>query len=88
LLRKAGLLAEAGNKEAALGMYERINKEFADHYLADDALFRSAMLLEQSPDTVAEARKRYEQIFNDYPASVFAAQARMRYRMLRGDGIS
>lgn len=88
LLRKAGLLAEAGNKEAALGTYERIYKEFADHYLADDALFRSAMLLEQSPATVAEARKRYEQIFNDYPASVFAAQARMRYRMLRGDGIS
>ncbi len=88
LLRKAGLLAEAGNVVAALALYERIFKEFSDHYLADDALFRSALLLEQSAATVAEARKLYESIFNEYPASVFAAQARMRYRMLRGDGIS
>ena len=88
LLRKATLLAGTGNNEAAVALYERIFKEFADHYLADDALFRSAMLLEQSPATVNEARKLYEKIINDYPASVYAAQARMRYRMLRGDGIS
>lgn len=88
LLRKASLLASAGNKEDALSMYERIYKEFADHYLADDALFRSAMLLEQMPASIAEARKLYERIFNEYPASIFSAQARMRYRMLRGDGIS
>ncbi len=88
LLRKASLLASAGNKEAALSMYERIYKEFADHYLADDALFRSAMLLELMSASMAEARKLYEKIFNHYPASIFSAQARMRYRMLRGDGIS
>lgn len=88
LLRKASLLASAGNNEAALSMYERIYKEFADHYLADDALFRSAMLLELMSASIAEARKLYEKIFNDYPASFFSARARMRYRMLRGDGIS
>jgi tetratricopeptide (TPR) repeat protein len=88
LLRKASALASAGNTEAALSMYKRLYTEFADHYLADDALFRSAMLLEQMPSSTSEARKLYEKIINEYPASIFSAQARLRYRMLRGDGLS
>lgn len=88
LLRKASLIALMGKADAALPIYERLYKEFADHYLADDALFRSALLLEQLPNSAEAARKHYERIINDYPASVYAAQARLRYRMLRGDGIS
>ncbi|MBK9291514.1 MAG: tetratricopeptide repeat protein [Bacteroidetes bacterium] len=88
MLRKASLLADEGMQQEALALYKRIVTDFPDHYLADDALFRSAMLTEQLPDGTQEARKLYETLFNNYPASVFASQARMRYRLLRGDGIS
>ena len=51
----------------------------------DDALFLLADLLENKLNDVAQAKVLYQRLMNDYPGSIFNAEARKRFRNLRGD---
>lgn len=85
LLKKAELLILKEKFQEADSLFSEIYLNYADHYLADDALYRSAQLNETRLNNAENARKLYEITFNQYPASIFAAQARQKYRLLRGD---
>ncbi|MBY0543854.1 MAG: tetratricopeptide repeat protein [Sphingobacteriaceae bacterium] len=53
----------------------------------DDALFMLADILENKLNNPEEAKKLYQQLVNDYPGSMFNAEARKRFRNIRGDNV-
>jgi tetratricopeptide (TPR) repeat protein len=53
----------------------------------DDALFTLADILEKKLNNPEEAKKLYQQLMNDYPGSMFNAEARKRFRNIRGDNV-
>ena len=85
LLKKAELSTQKQEFSLADSLLTVLFTRFGDHYLADDALFRCAQINESHLQNTERARKCYEIVFNQYPASIFAAQARQKYRFLRGD---
>lgn len=85
LLKKAEILTRNQDYTTADSLYSVIYLQYADHYLADDALFKAAMLNEYQLSNPGNARKLYEILFEKFPASIYASQARQKYRLLRGD---
>lgn len=53
----------------------------------DDALFTLADIYEKNLKNTEEARVLYQKLINEHPGSMFAAEARKRFRKLRGDNI-
>jgi outer membrane protein assembly factor BamD (BamD/ComL family) len=82
---KAGLLLKKGDYEGALAALTRIQSEFREDILADDAAFLEAEITERYLQKKTEAMEKYRQFIDRFPGSVFAAEARKRFRMLRGD---
>lgn len=60
------------------------------HYdiLADNAMYQLAQLYETKLKKKEEAMLYYQQLMEKYPASIYVADARKRYRQLRGDTIN
>ncbi|MNT65020.1 Outer membrane protein assembly factor BamD [compost metagenome] len=54
---------------------------------ADDGLFTLADLYEKNVKDSEQAKKLYQKLINDYPGSMFTAEARKRFRKLRGDNV-
>ncbi len=86
LLKKAELLKQNGKADEADQLLIQLFTGFSDHYLADDALYRSALINEAKAERQT-ALKRYERIVEKYPSSVFGATARQKYRMLRNENL-
>jgi tetratricopeptide (TPR) repeat protein len=67
-------------------------REVADNYpdgvLADDALFKRGLLYEEKLNDKNKAKELYEALLTQYPGSLFAVEARKRFRALRGDVIN
>ncbi|HVA98324.1 MAG TPA: tetratricopeptide repeat protein [Bacteroidia bacterium] len=76
-----------GKYEVADSLLETILTDFPQGVLADKALFYLAQLNENKLNNTEKAKKLYEQILTDYPGSLYAADARERFRILRGDKI-
>ncbi len=53
----------------------------------DDAIFTLADLYETKLQNTIEAKKLYQQLITDFPGSMLIADARKRYRHLRGDNV-
>lgn len=85
LIRKAEIAVQKENNQLADSLYKRLYIDFPDSYMADDALMRSAVLNEKSLNNKTLALERYELLIDQYPASIYAATARRKYRMLRGN---
>ncbi|MBU6342978.1 MAG: tetratricopeptide repeat protein, partial [Bacteroidetes bacterium] len=71
--------------EKAASLYEAVAEKYKDDIRADNALFALAQLCELRLNALEKAKTLYEKIFVDYSGSVFAIEARKRYRFLRGD---
>ncbi|MBX2899106.1 MAG: tetratricopeptide repeat protein [Cyclobacteriaceae bacterium] len=82
---EANLRLKKGEFETALALLEKILKEFADDVLADDAFFLQGEIQERYLKNPDKAMEIYREFLNKFPGSVFAAEARKRYRILRGD---
>lgn len=68
-------------------LYLRISKDFSFDILSDNALINLAHLYEFKLNDTAKAKKIYEMIVLNYTGSLFIAEARKRFRILRGDGL-
>ena len=86
--KKAGIYITRGNFDSAITLYSDIVKNYADGVLADDALFRIGTIYENNLKDIEKAKSTYEQFIDKYPSSVFIAEARRHYRLLRGDKIN
>jgi outer membrane protein assembly factor BamD (BamD/ComL family) len=74
-----------GELEAALQLLQRIDKEFSEDILADDAYFLRADIYDRLVKNKEKAMELYREFLNRFPGSVYAAEARKRFRNLRGD---
>lgn len=82
---EANLRMKRGQFDAANALLTKIVSEFGDDILADDAYFTQADIYENFLHNKEKAMEIYRDFLDKFPGSVFAAEARKRYRTLRGD---
>jgi len=82
---KAGIYTKMGKPEKAVEMYELILKDYKFDILSDDAHFNLAKTYEERLNNKEKAMTLYQEHLTQYPGSVYVAEARKRFRLLRGD---
>lgn len=82
---EANMRMKRGEFEEAIGLLQKILTDYPDDVLSDDAFFLQAEIYERQLKNKAKAMEIYREFLNKYPGSVFAAEARKRFRTLRGD---
>ncbi|MBP6446155.1 MAG: tetratricopeptide repeat protein [Saprospiraceae bacterium] len=85
LYTKAQIFRKLRKTDDMITMYQTIIDKFPDDIRADNALFELAEIYETKLKDPEKAKPLYEKIFVDYSGSTFAAEARQRFRILRGD---
>jgi outer membrane protein assembly factor BamD (BamD/ComL family) len=55
---------------------------------ADDAIYQTALILEQEKKDLPAAMELYSTLLKNYPGSIFVADSRKRFRLLRGDKLN
>jgi tetratricopeptide (TPR) repeat protein len=65
-----------------------IKDKFHYDILGDDALYTMAKLYQEKLNDKEEAMKLYQELLEKYPGSIFVAESRKRFRLLRGDTIN
>jgi tetratricopeptide (TPR) repeat protein len=88
LWTKAKTYLKLNKVEKAVENLETILKDHSYDVLADDARFMLAKITEEKQNDKASAMKMYQQILIKYPGSIYGAEARKRFRILRGDTIN
>ncbi len=81
----AKIKAKQMNYEQALTYYQKIITQFPSDILADDALMAMAILYENKLQNTDKAKELYQELMLNYANSIFAVEARKRFRTLRGD---
>ncbi|MGK7391922.1 MAG: tetratricopeptide repeat protein [Candidatus Cyclobacteriaceae bacterium M2_1C_046] len=82
---QADILKKEGNFEKALNKLEKINENHSQDILGDDAYFEMAEIHERHLNNKEKAQELYMNFLTKYPGSVYVAEARKRFRQLRGD---
>ncbi|MCF6360627.1 MAG: tetratricopeptide repeat protein [Cyclobacteriaceae bacterium] len=85
ILLKATELKKNGSFMEAANSYGQIVTKFPVGVLADKALFLQADIFQnylQQPD---KAQELYVRLLKEYPGSIYVAEARKQFRILRGD---
>ena len=72
----------------ALEDLELLRKNYNFDILADDALFLEAKIYEENFQQKDKAMELYREILQKFSGSIFGAEARKRFRNLRGDTIN
>jgi len=85
LMKKAEIKIKQRKYEEASLLLTDIVDNYAYDITADNALFMLAELNETHLENPAEAQALYQKLLTDYPGSLFAVEARKRFRNLRGD---
>ncbi len=84
-MRKAEIAENKSDNKLADSLYTQIYQRFSTHFLSDDALMRDAQLKETKLRQNSQAMELYEKLMEEYPSSIFAVEARRKFRILRGD---
>lgn len=71
--------------EEAQQLLQKILNEYPEEILADDAFFMIAEIYERHLNNKEKAMEQYQKLLAQYPGSVYVAEARKRFRELRGD---
>lgn len=82
---EADLRMKQGEFETAIGLLQKIRDKYGEDILADDAYFLQGDIYEHHLGNKAKAMEIYREFLNKFPGSVYAAEARKRFRQLRGD---
>jgi TolA-binding protein len=85
--KMANINLEQGNFEMALTQLNEITSKYPTDILGDDAMFLTARILEENLRNIDSAQELYNEFLLKYPGSVFTAEARKRFRKLRGDEV-
>jgi tetratricopeptide (TPR) repeat protein len=86
-ISKARIFKKKKEYQKAVDYYHKVFTNYRYDILADNAIFELAELYERRLDNKEKAKELYEKIILEYPGSLFTAEARKRYRRLRGDGV-
>ncbi len=82
------LTLEFGETVQAIEYLDNITAGYGYDILADDAAFKKAEIYDFQLKDVDKAKELYQQFLIDFPGSMYAAEARKRFRQLRGDFIN
>ena len=82
---KANMAMKQRDYTTAFSIYEKVYTGFPDDILADDALFKAALLQENYLNQPEKAKELYEKLIITYKGSVYAVEASAKFRKLRGD---
>ena len=85
LFRKAMICLKLGRTAETDSLLGLVTEYYPDGILADSALMKRGEIRERYMNDQEGAMKCYQELFDQYPGSVFAVDARKRYRVLRGD---
>jgi len=89
ILYRRGQLAEKERAyDIAAKYFEQAYSLFKEDILADNALFRLAIITDYNLKESAKAMHLYQDLMINYPSSLFTVEARKRFRQLRGDSIN
>ena len=86
--QKAKIYEREGNFEQAIANLQKITGNPQNDILSDDALYRMAYIYENNLKEPEKAQELYNQFLVKYQGSVYAAEARKRFRKLRGDKVN
>ncbi|WP_293305189.1 tetratricopeptide repeat protein [Pedobacter sp. UBA5917] len=87
MMSKARIFIKQNDFQKAADILKKVTEEFKDGIWTDDALFTLGDLYEKKLNDIAQAKIYFQKLITDYPGSMFSAEARKRFRNLRGDGV-
>ena len=82
LFRKGEITERQKGYETAERLYLQIVERYPGSYMADAALMRAALIEQNQLKNKELAKQHYEQLIDDYPTSIYTAQAKKNYRKL------
>jgi len=82
---EAKLALEEGDAVGAVQILDKIIQQFNYDILSDDAFFRKAVIIQEYLHEDQQAQELYQEFLKKYPGSRHAAEARSRFRKIRGD---
>ncbi|MEQ9168421.1 MAG: tetratricopeptide repeat protein, partial [Fulvivirga sp.] len=82
---KADIETKLGHFDESILLLNRIIENYGTDILGDDAFFKKADIVDRQLHNKEEAMDLYRTFLTKYPGSVFVAEARKRFRELRGD---
>jgi tetratricopeptide (TPR) repeat protein len=85
---KAKIALKHGQYEQAADLFQKIMDVAPKGIYADDALFKLAELKQYKLTDAAKAMELYEKLMTEYSGSLYVAEARRQYRILRGDNVN
>jgi tetratricopeptide (TPR) repeat protein len=88
LYKKAQIKIKHQQFTEADSLLTKIINLYYDDILADDALILLADINLKFMNNPERAKEMYHKILTDFPGSIYAVEARSRYRTLRGDKIN
>ena len=88
LFKQAQIYIKMGEFDKALTRLEKVYTQYGTEILADDALFLAADLQEKVFGKPQAAMELYEKILTEHNSSLYVAEARKRFRRLRGDKLN
>ncbi|MDC1025231.1 hypothetical protein OAR04_04830 [Flavobacteriales bacterium] len=86
--RKYKIFSAKNDTESSVKMLEKIINDFSYEILIDDALYNIAKIYEIKYNDNAKAMDYYQKIILDHEGSIYASEARNRFRFLRGQEIN
>ena len=86
--RKYEIYIQKDSMVLALNMLESIINDYSYEILIDDALYNSAKIYDYNFNDKEKASFYYQKIISDHQGSIYASQARERFRILRGDKLN
>jgi tetratricopeptide (TPR) repeat protein len=85
---RANTLIKENRAQEAVGDLEKIRQKHGEDVLGDDALFALAKVYQEKLNDKETAMRLFQQVLTQYPGSIYVAEARKRFRNLRGDAIN
>jgi len=82
---EANILMKQGRFNQSITVLQTLLNEFPDEILNDDAFFLQAEIYDRMLNDKDKAMELYREFLNKYSGSVYAAEARKRFRIMRGD---
>ena len=85
---RANTYPKQGKTAQALDDLKTIIAKYPNDILGDDAQFMQGKLFEDQLKDKQAAMDAYQKILTNYPGSIYGAEARKRFRILRGDTVN
>jgi tetratricopeptide (TPR) repeat protein len=87
LFLKSKIYRRKGEYENAVNSLNKITEHYSEDILGDDALFMLGSIYEDNIKDKEKAMEIYQNFLIKYPGSIYSAEARKKFRILRGDKI-